>query len=64
VKVIKPKGGGRPKYVLDKKDYEIIKKMMEFGISVNSLASYFGIARSTLFDMLKRDKEFSDHVKA
>ena len=56
---------GRPLKVISKEmRIAAIQYVTDSGISMESLANFLGIARSTLQDIFKRDKEFSAEIHA
>lgn len=56
--------GGRPQKVISKEmRVAAVQYVSDSGISMEVLANFLGIARSTLQDIFKRDKEFSAEIK-
>ena len=55
--------GGRPRIVLNEQQRENVKKLAGL-LTVEQLADYLGIGRSTFFDIMDRDNEVSGLYKA
>jgi IS30 family transposase len=54
--------GGRPKVIDSEELREKIRESASFGLSIPLIALDVGIAKSTLYDYLKKNHEFSDEL--
>ena len=55
--------GGRPRYEPDKDDLALVKKLVSSGLTVESITQVLDISRTTYYELIARDKNFSDTIK-
>lgn len=55
--------GGRPPYELEEEDRYLAKQLSRTGLSAKYIAKSLGIAKSTFYEIIKKDKDFSDAIK-
>lgn len=56
------KTGKRPRYVFTHDDKIKIEALSAY-LSIEQIADYFGIGRTTFYEMVKRDPSISEHYK-